>query len=83
VTSKPTLPLNRPPRKPNRLRKHKVGSWIRYYEGMERWNLDAAAHLDDYPDSKAFCLESARRFRQGVTELLIGAHWEQVHGAWS
>lgn len=75
--------MNRPPRKPNRRQTHKLEAWIRYYERMAQWNREAAAHLDEYPNSKKFCIETARGFEQGVTDILIGAHPMQITGQWS
>ena len=70
------------PRPPNRAHEHDVSAWLRYYQRMEQWNTAAAADLDDYPTSQALVRDHSRRFRLAVTEVLIGAHWAQVHGDW-
>lgn len=71
------------PRPPNRHDEHDVSAWLRYYQRMEQWNVAAAARLDGYPTSQALARDAARRFGHGVTELLIGAHWQQMQGTWS
>ena len=73
----------RMPRPPTRLNDRDVSAWMRYYERMEKWHRDTAALLGRYPDTRAYTLNEAARFRQGVTELLIGAHWCQLTGQWS
>lgn len=63
-------------------RSKKAARWSDYYTAMARWFGEMAHSLNDYPGSKRYAEDEAKRYQEGADQIASGTHPNQASGAW-